>query len=130
MMRRSAGPACVVCLGLGLVAPAPAQQPLELGSLAGIWVPVELYPGGCAPSPTWIASSDLAIRIETDAIQMRDRRCRVEFTAPQPDGSLRVGTRCRSANQVDAPVMSLSVSQERLTLRDRDTVRTYARCSP
>lgn len=128
MMRWPAGLACVMSLGLALAAPAPAQQPLELGALAGIWVPVDLHPGGCAPSPTGIASSNLAIRVVPDAILMHERQCRIEFTAPQPDGSLRVGTRCRSANLVDAPVMTLSVAQERLTVRDRDTVRTYARC--
>lgn len=109
---------------------APPDQTLtpDLRDLSGVWVPTPEHPKDCAPSATWIASTDQAIQIEPRSIQEYRRRCSVEFVSILASNSLRVRARCVFGGHTEDAIMTLALVAEQLTLVEKGIRKTYARC--
>lgn len=110
-------------------APASAAAPLkDLGQLSGLWVPVGAFPQGCAPSPAWIAASDQAMKIDAKTIERYEWDCAVTAVAPAPGNGLRVNARCGYAGTVENVTINMSLADGRLTVREKNATKTYAKC--
>ena len=107
-----------------------ASQPAlkDLGQLSGIWVPVGAFPQGCAPSPAWIAASDQAMKIDAKTIERYEWDCAVTAVAPAAANGLRVNARCGYAGTVENVTINMSFADGRLTVREKNANKTYAKC--